>query len=212
MLGDDNFYVYNDNFYIYREIDKTGRVKHSWILRPDYVSIEKKNGILVYKIQAPKENNKMENLNILALDCATKTGWATLINGQIESGVQDFTKKRGESNGMLFIKFNRWLDDMRSLTDGFDLVVYEQAHHRGGYATELCVGLTTRVEEFAARIGAQCHPIHTGTLKKAIYGSGRANKKDAVKWFKSKFGRDAIDDNEADACALIECILQEGYQ
>jgi hypothetical protein len=39
-------------------------------------------------------------LNILALDPATKTGWALYENGPIESGVQDFSTIRGESNGM----------------------------------------------------------------------------------------------------------------
>ncbi|HDY87564.1 MAG TPA: hypothetical protein ENH82_05530 [bacterium] len=154
-------------------------------------------------------------MNILALDCATRTGWATLINGQVESGVQDFTKKRGESNGMLYVRFNAWLEEMGSiaLTDiytgenvlgvFFDLIIYEQAHMRGGYATELLHGLQTRVQEFAVKIGAEYTTIHTGTLKKYITGKGNASKKDMCDWFLEKMRRKPIDDNEADAMALL---------
>lgn len=43
---------------------------------------------------------------ILALDCGTKTGWCLLRDGRIyESGVEDFTKRRGESNGAMFLRF-----------------------------------------------------------------------------------------------------------
>ena len=157
-------------------------------------------------------------MNILALDCASKTGWATLIDGKIESGVQDFTKKRGESNGILFLKFNAWLNSMMFFCDKpddkglrFNLIVYEQAHHRGGAPTEICVGLTTRVQEFAEKIGAEYMSVHTGELKKATLGKGKASKDDMMEWFKEKVGRDPIDDNEADAYAILMygCIVMK---
>ena len=84
---------------------------------------------------------------ILALDLATHTGWAVASNDGkiISSGVQDFSKKRGEDNGLLFLRFKKWLKDM--LKDHVlipmqqTVVAYERAHFRGGAATELCVGL-----------------------------------------------------------------------
>jgi len=160
----------------------------------------------------------MNILNILAIDAALKTGWATLINGRIESGVQDFTKKRGESNGLVFMRFNAWLDglyrmgirnvDNRCLRS-FELVVYEQAHHRGGAATNLCVGMTTRVEEFAQRISAECMPIHTATLKKYATGSGRASKEQMIEAFEAATYRRAITDDEADAYFLLKLAMNE---
>ena len=57
----------------------------------------------------------MANKNILALDLATMTGWATLIDGKINSGVQNFSKKRGESNGIMFLRFNAWLREIQKL-------------------------------------------------------------------------------------------------
>jgi Holliday junction resolvasome RuvABC endonuclease subunit len=144
----------------------------------------------------------MSNFNILALDCAQKTGWATLINGHIESGVQDFTKKRGESNGFMFMRFNAWLDGMRLLSY-FNLIVFEQSHHRGGYATEIGVGLTTRAQEFACRNGAEHMAVHSMTLKKFVTGSGKASKSDIMEWFMKKTGRVPISDDEADSMALL---------
>ncbi|GAH01811.1 unnamed protein product, partial [marine sediment metagenome] len=86
-------------------------------------------------------------MNILALDCGTNTGWASEVDGRIESGVQDFSLKRGESKGIRFLRFNTWLKIMLELTKPH-IVVYEMAHLRGGHATEILVGMTTRIEEF----------------------------------------------------------------
>jgi Holliday junction resolvasome RuvABC endonuclease subunit len=147
-------------------------------------------------------------LNILALDCATKTGWATLIDGQIESGVQDFSKKRGESPGMIFIRFNAWLRQAFGGTK-FDIVAVEQAHHRGGYPTNLCIGMTTRVQEYAAYINAESMEVHTGTLKKATVGKGNANKQEIMAWFKGRMNREPITSDEADAYALLVYTMQE---
>ncbi len=144
-------------------------------------------------------------MNILALDCATKTGWATLIEGQIESGVQDFTKTRGESNGLMFMRFNAWLEQMNELigNDVYELIIYERAHHRGGAPTEIGVNLTGRVQEFGERHGSEYMAVHTATLKKFTTGSGRASKDDMKAWYKKTTGREPIDDNEADARALL---------
>jgi hypothetical protein len=51
-------------------------------------------------------------MNILALDLGTRTGWAMAENGRTKSGVQLFDVKRGESPGMRYLRFNRWLEDM----------------------------------------------------------------------------------------------------
>lgn len=140
-------------------------------------------------------------MNILALDCATKTGWACLRDGHIESGVQDFTKRRGESNGIMFFRFRQWLNTFKY--SDFKVIAYEQAHHRGGAATEICVNLTGRAQEFAAEIKAEHMAVHTASIKKFVSGSGKADKAVIMDWFKSKTGRAPIDDNEADAMALL---------
>ena len=51
-------------------------------------------------------------MKILAIDAATKTGWCFWHSEMIESGVQDFTKQRGESNGIMFLRFRKWLNNL----------------------------------------------------------------------------------------------------
>jgi Holliday junction resolvasome RuvABC endonuclease subunit len=138
---------------------------------------------------------------ILALDLATQTGWCLLDSGRIlESGSQSFAKKRGESNGLLFLRARKWLADFSAW--GPQLVAYEQAHFRGGAATELCVGLQTRAQEIAAEWGVPSAPVSTGTLKKFATGSGTAGKLGMIAFAAGKLGRPPIDDNEADAVAV----------
>ena len=138
---------------------------------------------------------------ILSLDCATRTGWALIKNGQVyESGVQDFSKKRGESNGAMFLRFRNWLSRMIDLN--VDFVVYELSHHRGGAATEIGLNLTGRVQEACAEKGIEYSAVHTGTLKKWACGHGKADKEDMIKKATELLGRAPIDDNEADAVMM----------
>ena len=282
---------------------------------------------------------------ILALDCATKTGWCLMKDGKVyESGCQDFSKTRGESNGMVFIRFRMWLQDLAldsreesqerreslawaagfydgegstgcyrqtvsaTLKDGsekeysspslqmgiaqtdrailerfhsiigdgsicgpyqdhrsanrrpqwswklsgvervrvalellwpwlgetkrkqaqdaleaklvvssrlhkpkarFGLIAYEQPHYRGGYATELLVGLTGIVQELSHVWTIPCTAVHTGTLKKFAAGSGTADKARMIEAAGKILGRAPIDDNEADAVMLAAYAFQQ---
>ncbi len=150
---------------------------------------------------------------ILALDLATRTGWAVVRDGRVvESGVQTFDKRRGESNGVLFLRARKWLSEFgrpspAASAQGLlrarpDLVAYEQAHFRGGAATEICVGLQTRAQEIAAEWGVESAPVPTSTLKKWATGVGRAEKPAMIAWAAGKIGRQPEDDNEADAIAV----------
>lgn len=146
---------------------------------------------------------------ILSLDCATKTGWALIKDGRIyESGVQDFSKRRGESNGAMFYRFRNWL---ASMMDGVSFVVYELAHHRGGAATEICVNLTGRVQEACAERNIEYTAVHTGTLKKWACGSGKADKGQMMARAAAILGREPVDDNESDA-ALMGAWAWEEYK
>lgn len=145
-------------------------------------------------------------MKILALDCATKTGWAMNCAGGTESGVQAFELRRGNSPGMRFLEFRRWLLDLVR-TYQPDVLVYEQAHHRGGATTELCVGMVTRVMEIAAEAGLEYRGVHTATLKSYACGKGNADKAAMIQAAMDRFGprwtNRALDDNEADALCLL---------
>lgn len=142
----------------------------------------------------------------LCLDLASKTGWNIVRNGTIlASGVQDFTKKRGETNGILFLRFRAWLTSVmlphlgEPGTTANRVLVYEQARFRGGGATELCVGLQTHAQSWAAENGLECAPVATQVLKKHATGKGNAPKEAMIAAAEKILGRPPIDDNEADA-------------
>jgi len=144
-------------------------------------------------------------MNILALDLATKTGWA---HSDGSSGVQDFKPRRGDSPGMRWVEFQAWL---RRILDACptDVIAYEQAHHRGGAATHVAHSLIGIVEKVAAERNIELTNRHTATIKKYATGNGRASKEDMMEAGRNSFGIDFIDDNECDAVWLLELVVEE---
>jgi Holliday junction resolvasome RuvABC endonuclease subunit len=143
-------------------------------------------------------------LNVLAIDPGVRCGWASLCRGRVESGVQAFPLGRGESPGMRFIRFRAWLVEMLDLVKP-GLVVYERPFMRGGFATELLGGLVTMIQMECSWKKIEYQPVNPATLKKAVCGSGRADKGAMVDAAMRRWGRliapDAYD--EADALALL---------
>jgi hypothetical protein len=132
--------------------------------------------------------------------------------------VQEFKLKRGESKGMRFLRFRKWLREMLQLgelgtsfsEDLPGLIAFEQAHHRGGAATELAVGLVTDVLAEAARVSLEHMPVHTGALKKWATGKGNTGKEGMIKRAEELYpGIEIIDDNHADALLLLGYGLEE---
>jgi Holliday junction resolvasome RuvABC endonuclease subunit len=146
---------------------------------------------------------------IIGLDLATHTGWCILKDGAyLQSGVQDFSKKRGESNGLMFMRYLRWLVDLIDLCKQhgvIELIGYEQAHMRGGAPTEICVGLQTHTMSTAAQRGIESAPVKSTTLKKYATGKGNGDKPlmimAANRWLSNRGipARADMTDDEADA-------------
>lgn len=121
-------------------------------------------------------------------------GWAADVSGKLTWGEADFSLKRGESPGLRFHNFNAWLREKLVPAVGgatgqclADLVIYEMPHTRGGYATDVLVGMSTRIHEFCAthtRVGTSRpvdhEPVRSLTLKKWATGGGRASKGEMV--------------------------------
>jgi len=149
-------------------------------------------------------------MKILALDMATRTGWALYNDGEVMSGVINLADKNKKgSHGELFIRFNHHLANLAfKAQDEIDLIVYEQAHFRGGAATRLCVGLATCVLVYAAKYFIRTESVHTATLKKWATGKGNADKGDMIR-AACVLGYQPQDDNEADALMLLEYTLRK---
>lgn len=157
-----------------------------------------------------------EPLRILALDLsAAGTGWATNCTGGIESGVQKFDLRRGESPGMRWVRFGLWIGEMLARLKP-EIVVYEQAHHRGGAATEQAYGFITRVHENCASRGIEFKSVHSLTLKHHATGNGRASKEEMILSGMKilcpgvdsfLLGTRWITDDEADALCILDWAL-----
>ncbi|MBD3814661.1 MAG: hypothetical protein IE917_21140 [Betaproteobacteria bacterium] len=146
---------------------------------------------------------------ILALDLGTTTGWALRGNdGHITSGSESFRPQRFEGGGMRFLRFKRWLTELKAVTDGIDALHFEEvrrhvstdaAHAYGGFLATL----TAWCEHH--QIPYQGVPV--GTIKKHATGKGNAGKDAVIAAMRSR-GHLPADDNEADALALLYWAIQ----
>jgi Holliday junction resolvasome RuvABC endonuclease subunit len=144
-------------------------------------------------------------MRLLALDFGSRTGWAVGNSQGVDcSGWWDIKPSRGESQGMRYIKLRCSLQLVNQAHPGLGLVVYEQAHHRGGAATEYAAGCVATVQAWCAELGIQHCSVHSATLKLHATGNGRASKADMVAAASKLLGRKVEDDNEADAVLLLD--------
>ena len=148
---------------------------------------------------------------LLALDLGTTTGWALRTpDRRIVSGTQSVKPQRFEGGGMRFLRFVRWLDELQALSGGLQHLAFEEvrrhastdaAHAYGGFLGQLSAWCEQR------QIPYQGVPV--GTIKKHATGKGNANK-DAMLAAVRAWGYAPVDDNEADALALLHwAIAQE---
>lgn len=156
-----------------------------------------------------------QRYSIIAIDLGTTTGWAThQENGLIRHGSAAFHAQRSsgrfEGGGMRFLKFRRWLNDLKAGIDKIDAVFFEEvrrhvgvdaAHAYGGYLATL----TAWCEHH--QIPYQGVPV--GTIKKHATGKGNASKSEMIAAI-FKRGLTVADNNEADALALLYWVIETG--
>lgn len=140
-------------------------------------------------------------MKILALDLGTKTGWSYWSEKTFDGGTMDFSETRFSGGGMRFLKFRRWLSDLKS--KGIDVVYYEAVRaHKGVDAAHVYGGFQGVLTEWCERNEIPYDGVPVGTIKKFISGAGNAGKQEVIKAVKT-VGFDPVDDNHADAIALM---------
>jgi hypothetical protein len=154
-------------------------------------------------------------MNILALDLAEHTGFATLIDGQVRSGVEHWKHRTNESVGMKYLRFDAWIREIDRI-GRFDLIVYEKPHGLQGNAVESMNGYITGIHRMIAEeVGItrekpkEYQAVSPGTIKKFATGKGNAKKPDMIEAFTRVVGHKPSDDNEADAYFLLKYIMNE---
>jgi len=158
------------------------------------------------------------DMYILALDLAITTGYACKAPWGSESGVQKFELRHGESPGMRWIRFRKWIQELcqdRLLGQGncFDIIVYEQpivGQQRSSDAANIAFNLSGKVQEFVAEYGGECVPVPIATLKKWATGRGNAGKPEMVAEAQRRHPEiEIINHDHADALLLLDYAYAE---
>lgn len=148
----------------------------------------------------------MINQVTLALDLGTDTGFAILrADGRIESGTQRFRPKAGEGAGVRYVRFRRWLVEMKESHPGLAQLVYEQVMGHGAFqviSAHVYGGFLATLQAFGEHHAIAYRGIGVATIKKQFAGHGAAQKVDMVRQCEA-LGFKPDTHNEADAIALL---------
>lgn len=140
---------------------------------------------------------------ILALDVATRTGWATDSADCRGCGTIDLSvgvPKRGRHPGLILLHARRDLGELVARTRP-DLVVFERPFARGS-GTRLLMALAGIVELVAAEHGLATLEVGISQARKAATGRPTLTKPEAVAWAEAA-GWSPPDDNAADAVIVL---------
>lgn len=146
---------------------------------------------------------------ILALDLGTTTGWALRDRtGRITSGSQSFKPRRFEGGGMRFLRFKRWITELKAHAEGIDTLVFEEVRrHVSTDAAHAYGGFMAQLTAWCEHHGIPYQGVPVGTIKKHATGKGNAGKQAMVAAMQA-LGFRPEDDNEADALALLLWALE----
>ena len=150
---------------------------------------------------------------ILALDLGTTTGWALRgSDGHISSGSESFRPQRFEGGGMRYLRFKRWLTDIKQCNASIDQVVFEEVRrHAGVDAAHAYGGFMGQLTAWCEHHQIPYQGVPVGTIKKHATGKGNASKDEMVAAVRAR-GHSPADDNEADAIALLYLAIEMATQ
>ena len=146
-------------------------------------------------------------MKILALDFSTNTGYA-ISPGQV-SGVKNLKPKSAQRPGGRYQKLRALLKLLHA-EHVIEMVVIEQAlpgNQRSFISSEYAHGYTAVAQLWCADNNIPLRMAHSGTIKKFITGKGNATKDTVMDVIRAR-GFRPIDDNEADALALMLWAMQ----
>jgi Holliday junction resolvasome RuvABC endonuclease subunit len=123
-------------------------------------------------------------------------------DGMILSGVQSFKPGRYDGGGMRYLRFSRWLDELRDASPVALIHFEEVRRHAGTDAAHVYGGLMATLTSWAELRGIPYAGVPVGTIKRHATGKGNANK-DAMIAAAVARGFSPKDDNEADAIAIL---------
>lgn len=158
-------------------------------------------------------------MKILALDLATKTGWALLANGITTSGVigvaNGMKKADDKHPGKPFASFQKWIHPI-VLFERPDVIVYEEVYRwMSSHAANCYNGYRATMLAEAWMSGAYsipCIGYSPPSIKKHFTGHGHAKKADMIAEAERRWpSLEIIDDNQVDAIAILSLHCAKHY-
>lgn len=153
---------------------------------------------------------------ILALDLATRVGWACGRPGEYPRSGIIILKKTGEPRGVAFGNFIAWLQskisDERSALIVKEAPMALQAFRMVSSSEDnvrLQLGLHAIIEAMAQRFGVEIEDVSASTVRKHFIGQSNMGERAATKravvqrcHILRLMPRECVDDNRADALAI----------
>ncbi len=151
---------------------------------------------------------------LLALDLGTTTGFALRApEGHIAHGFVSFKSQRFEGGGMRYLRFRRWLTELKSTvagTQGVGAVYFEEVRrHMGVDAAHVYGGLLATLTAWCEHHQIPYQGVPVGTIKRHATGKGNASKDEVIAAMRA-LGHPVTDDNEADALAILHWAIEHG--
>lgn len=149
-------------------------------------------------------------MRILALDLGTRTGWASRgDDGQITHGFIHFKPNRFEGGGMRYLRFKDWLKEINLLQGGFQRVYFEEVRgHKGVDAAHAYGGFLATLTAWCESEKLPYEGVPVSIIKRHITGMGNSSKVTVIDRV-NRFGHRVVDDNEADAIALLYWVIDK---
>jgi hypothetical protein len=141
---------------------------------------------------------------VLSIDLGTTTGWAMKpLDGQIAHGFASFKPGRFEGGGMRYLRFKRWLSELKGIATDIHTVYFEEVRrHAGVDAAHVYGGLLATLTAWCEHQNIPYQGVPVGTIKRHATGKGNASKEEVICAMRA-LGHPVADDNEADALALL---------
>lgn len=143
-------------------------------------------------------------MDILAIDPATKCGWATYHNGSVDSGVWDLRVHKDESTNMRLIRFRA---ELNGIARRFmpDLLLFEASRNsRFPNAVKVAAQIQAVMEIWGHDNNVDFRGFSPKEIKKFVTDNGNADKAEMISAAAELYPDIPIqDDNHADALCLL---------
>lgn len=111
---------------------------------------------------------------------------------------------------MRYLRFKRWLTELKGTTDGLEAVYFEEVRrHAGVDAAHAYGGFLATLTAWCEHHQIPYQGVPVGTIKRHATGKGNADKAAMLAAARAK-GHQPADDNEADALALLAFAVAAG--